>query len=133
MSPNRRDFIKLTTAAGGALGLGFADEALAEPVETPSPSEAPPQEGRALRILILGGTGFIGPPMVQYALDRGHEVTLFNRGSSLDMFPGVETLIGDRNDDVSSLAAPQSEPYAASGFLVEGQHRRGSIARWVLL
>jgi 2'-hydroxyisoflavone reductase len=52
----------------------------------------------ALRILILGGTGFIGPHQVQYALSRGHQVTLFNRGrTNPGLFKNVETLIGDRN------------------------------------
>lgn len=55
-------------------------------------------------MLILGGTGFIGPHMVRYALERGHEVTLFNRGrTNVDLFPGVEKLVGDRNDDLSAL------------------------------
>jgi len=54
--------------------------------------------GAPLRILILGGTGFIGPHQVQYALDRGHRVTLFNRGqTNPGLFPDVEKLIGDRN------------------------------------
>ena len=53
---------------------------------------------RKLRILILGGTGFIGPHQVRYALARGHEVTLFNRGREPDAWNGqVEELIGDRN------------------------------------
>jgi 2'-hydroxyisoflavone reductase len=52
----------------------------------------------ALRILILGGTGFIGPHQVEYALARGHTVTLFNRGrTNPQLFPTVEKLIGDRN------------------------------------
>ncbi len=51
-----------------------------------------------LRILILGGTGFIGPHQVEYALSRGHTVTLFNRGqTNPGLFPNVEKLIGDRN------------------------------------
>lgn len=51
-----------------------------------------------LRILILGGTGFIGPNQVQYALDRGHSVTLFNRGvTNSTLFPNVPRLVGDRN------------------------------------
>jgi 2'-hydroxyisoflavone reductase len=42
--------------------------------------------------------------MVRYALDRGHEITLFNRGrSNLDLFPGLENLTGDRNGDLESL------------------------------
>jgi 2'-hydroxyisoflavone reductase len=51
-----------------------------------------------LRILILGGTGFIGPDQVRYALARGHQVTLFNRGKQPQQWPGpVEELLGDRN------------------------------------
>jgi 2'-hydroxyisoflavone reductase len=42
--------------------------------------------------------------MVRYALDRGHEITLFNRGrSNTDLFPGVEKLVGDRSSDLESL------------------------------
>jgi 2'-hydroxyisoflavone reductase len=53
---------------------------------------------KKLRILILGGTGFTGPYQVRYALSRGHEVTLFNRGKQPHDWPGkVEELLGDRN------------------------------------
>ena len=56
------------------------------------------QPRRVLRILILGGTGFTGPHQVRYALSRGHQVTLFNRGKQPREWPGaVEELIGDRN------------------------------------
>lgn len=58
-----------------------------------------------MKILILGGTKFLGRHVVQAALDRGHDVTLFNRGQS---DPGgsldVETLIGDRTCDLDKLA-----------------------------
>lgn len=65
---------------------------------------SPRTDGRAKRLLILGGTGFIGPHMVEYALSRGHEVTLFNRGrTNTHLFPGVEKLVGDRSDDLSAL------------------------------
>jgi nucleoside-diphosphate-sugar epimerase len=58
----------------------------------------------ALRILVLGGTGFIGPHMVQTALNRGHEVTLFNRGrTNTHLFPEVEKLVGDRGGDLAAL------------------------------
>jgi 2'-hydroxyisoflavone reductase len=55
--------------------------------------------------LILGGTGFTGPFQVRYALERGHKVTVFNRGKS---HPGelpkeVEQLIGDRNGQLDAL------------------------------
>jgi 2'-hydroxyisoflavone reductase len=56
-------------------------------------------------ILILGGTGFLGPPVVECALARGHTVTLFNRGQTApDRFPKVEKLLGDREKgDLSRL------------------------------
>ena len=53
---------------------------------------------KPLRILVLGGTGFIGPHLVEYALARGHTLTLFNRGRTRPgLFPGAEHLVGDRN------------------------------------
>ena len=53
-----------------------------------------------MRILVLGGTVFVGRHLVEAALARGHEVTLFNRGQhNDDLFPGVEKLRGDRDGD----------------------------------
>lgn len=53
------------------------------------------------QLLFLGGTGFLGPHTVQYALARGHTVTLFNRGSRNDaLFPELEELRGDRDPKV---------------------------------
>ena len=52
----------------------------------------------ALRMLVLGGTGYIGPHLVEHALARKHTVTLFNRGQTKPgLFPKVEKLIGDRS------------------------------------
>ena len=49
------------------------------------------------KILILGGTGFLGPAVVERALQRGHTVTLFNRGKTgANLFPSVEKIRGDR-------------------------------------
>lgn len=103
ISPNRRDFLKTGAAAGASLGLGML------PVN--ARGEAP--TGRRVageravapkRLLVLGGTGFIGPHMVEYALSRGHTVTLFNRGrTNTDLFPDVEKLVGDRNGDLHAL------------------------------
>ncbi len=60
---------------------------------------------RALRLLILGGTRFIGLHMTEHALARGHTLTFFNRGrTNTDRFPEVERLRGDRNGDLRSLA-----------------------------
>ncbi len=59
---------------------------------------------RPLNILILGGTGFIGPHQVRYAMYRGHQVSIFNRGlTAPGLFPGVETLIGDRDGQIDAL------------------------------
>jgi Nucleoside-diphosphate-sugar epimerases len=57
-----------------------------------------------MRILIIGGTRFLGRHLVEAALARRHEVTLFNRGqSNPDLFPQLETIIGDREKDLDRL------------------------------
>ncbi|HET9887600.1 MAG TPA: NAD-dependent epimerase/dehydratase family protein, partial [bacterium] len=57
-----------------------------------------------MKLLILGGTIFLGRHIVHSALDRGHEVTLFNRGrSGTDLFPSVEKLRGDRDGGLGVL------------------------------
>lgn len=56
-----------------------------------------------MKLLILGGTRFVGRHLVAAALDRGHEVTLFNRGTYSPSLPAVETIRGDRNKDVDKL------------------------------
>jgi 2'-hydroxyisoflavone reductase len=61
---------------------------------------------RPLRILILGGTRFIGVYMTDLALRRGHLVTLFNRGgTNAQLFPKVERLSGDRDGQLDALRA----------------------------
>jgi 2'-hydroxyisoflavone reductase len=58
-----------------------------------------------MRILINGGTRFLGRHLVDSALGRGHEVTLFNRGKTNPaLFPQLETILGDREKDVVKLA-----------------------------
>ena len=79
----RREFIELSLAAAmlPAATLAAAD--------------------KKLRILFLGGTAFVGPHTVRYALERGHEVTLFNRGrTNTDLFPELETIIGNRDPEI---------------------------------
>lgn len=63
---------------------------------------------KPLKILILGGTSFLGPHQIAYALARGHHITTFTRGKSkptvhIDLFDQVEQLIGDRESDLSAL------------------------------
>lgn len=95
--PNRREFVGTFLRVGGALGAAAG----LGPLACASPSQH-------LRILILGGTGFLGPHQVKYAVDRGHEVAIFNRGRTVptvhqEYFDRVERLIGDRNDDLAAL------------------------------
>lgn len=57
-----------------------------------------------MRVLILGGTRFLGRAITDAALGRGDTVTLFNRGkSNPGLYPGVETVTGDRAEDLSAL------------------------------
>src|SRR3981081_4445856 len=57
-----------------------------------------------MHILVLGGTKFLGRHVVDAALARGHELTLFNRGQTRpDLFPETEKLHGDRDGDLASL------------------------------
>jgi 2'-hydroxyisoflavone reductase len=95
MSANRREFVQLSVLAATAAGVAAAartSSADSEKAEKP------------LEILVLGGTGLIGPPMVEYALARGHKLTLFNRGkTNSHLFPDVERIKGDRNDDITEL------------------------------
>jgi 2'-hydroxyisoflavone reductase len=61
-------------------------------------------QGPPLKLLFLGGTGFIGPHLCRAAADRGHEVAAFNRGISAGTLPhGVERLTGDRDSDLASI------------------------------
>ena len=75
-------------------------------VALPALGRAESTDGRAskpLDLLFLGGTGFLGPHQVEYALERGHKVTLFNRGKSGPGLFGdrVEVLLGDRDTNVA--------------------------------
>ena len=98
MSISRRELLKLSALAAAAASLpGLASAAASVPVA---------KAKQPLDILILGGTGFTGPFQVNYALARGHKVTLFNRGKRPSPeWPGtVEQLHGDRaTGDLQSL------------------------------
>ena len=85
----RRTVLQWTTAA---LALAAARPAFA----------AVERAKRPLDLLVLGGTGFLGPHQVEYALARGRRVTLFNRGKSARDLYGdrVELLTGDRDAKV---------------------------------
>src|SRR5690606_18973050 len=88
-------------------------------------SSSPPR--RQIRLLILGGTGFIGPWQVHYAVERGHEVTIFNRGRSAPgMFEGVEELTGDRA--AGSLDALRGRTWDA---VIDNSASRSDAPMWV--
>ena len=87
MQFNRRDALKI---AGGATLATLVDSALAKP--------------KTLKVLILGGTGFIGPHFVDALTAGGHKITLFNRGKrDPQVKPGIEQLLGDRNGQIDTL------------------------------
>jgi 2'-hydroxyisoflavone reductase len=100
MTLTRRDFIKTTALAGvTAVAAGTALRPGAAHADFTTL-----RSKRRLKILILGGTAFLGPAVVNEARVRGHEVTLFNRGrTNADLFPDIERLKGDRDGDLESL------------------------------
>jgi len=99
MTGSRRNFIKAGILGGIAATAGMPSLATS--------SQAAGGKGKSARqldILVLGGTGFVGPHMVREALRRGHKVTLFNRGKrNDDLFPDLETIIGDRDNGLDGL------------------------------
>src|SRR5215467_2605518 len=67
-----------------------------------------------MRILIIGGTSFVGRHIAQAALDAGHDVTLFHRGqTNPGLFPTATEILGDRNDE-SALAQLGSASWDAT-------------------
>jgi len=95
MKSSRREFIKAGVVGGVVVAAGvpqFAGAGVSK------------NEFKPLNILVLGGTGFLGPHMVREALRRGHTVTLFNRGrSNNSLFPDLETIKGDRDNGLDGL------------------------------
>jgi 2'-hydroxyisoflavone reductase len=106
---NRREFLGLSTGALlGASTISHAREireTVGRGALTPTDrgTEGLPaleQARQPLSILMLGGTGFLGPHTVEAALNRGHKVTLLNRGKTRPgIFPDLEKLQGDRETD----------------------------------
>jgi 2'-hydroxyisoflavone reductase len=115
----RRDFLLGSLAAGvaaacrtkdaaaPATGASGATGATSGPTSATAAGPAPAAAARPApkSILVLGGTGFLGPHVVTQALARGHRVTLFNRGKTHPgLFPDVEKLLGDRDGHLEALA-----------------------------
>ena len=94
MSNNRRDFIKKSLLASAAIPL--LNQGLLSCTSL---------ENKKLSILILGGTSFLGPHQIKYALERGHNVSIFTRGKTIpnvntNVFDEVEHLVGDRENNL---------------------------------
>ena len=86
--PPRRDVLRTGAWAAAGAATGHLRAATAQ----------------SQTLLILGGTGFLGPPLTEEALRRGWKVTHFNRGKhAAGGVAGVETLIGDRRGELDSL------------------------------
>lgn len=116
----RREFLLISGAAGGALGLSGLGRA------EPARRQVARAE-KSLRILILGGTGFTGPHQIRHALERGHQVTIFNRGKTdptthEEIFDRVEQLTGDRDNDLKALERGEWDAVIDNS---------ASIPRWV--
>ena len=99
MKKSRRQFLGMTAA------IGLAPTIKANAVQNLFKSN---QVEKKLKILILGGTSFLGPHQISYALNRGHEVSIFTRGKTVpkihqDLFAKVENLVGDRGDNLEAL------------------------------
>jgi len=103
MTIDRRTFV-LGSLAGVAAACGASADRSGAPSAQPAPVPTVPPPAKQA-ILVLGGTGFLGPHVVTAALARGHSVTLFNRGKTHPgLFPEVEKLHGDRDGHLEALA-----------------------------
>lgn len=95
MSTSRRDFLAASAAGAGLLALPSAARTILRP--------------KPRKLLVLGGTGFLGPHFVEIARKHGHTLTLFNRGKtnpdkfSGEQFNDIEQLHGDRKSDMKAL------------------------------
>lgn len=108
--PTRRNFLALTLASGAALALSRV-------------ASANSRRDDKKTILILGGTGFLGPHISTAAVKNGHAVTLFNRGRTEDrrkkagvpskVPEGVEVLYGNRDP---KLRADDTDEHSPQGL-----------------
>jgi 2'-hydroxyisoflavone reductase len=93
-----------------------------------------------VRLLVLGGTKFLGRAAVEAALERSHELTLFNRGeTNPELFPDAEKLRGDRDGDLSALEGREWDAVIdPSGYLprvvrASAELLKGSVGQYVFV
>lgn len=104
---SRRDFLSKTALATLAIPL-LGSSMLSCNSKPEKTKETNTDQSKKLKILILGGTSFLGPHQVNYGISRGHEVSIFTRGKTkpklfTEAFEKVEHLIGDRENNLSAL------------------------------
>ncbi|WP_430408748.1 NAD-dependent epimerase/dehydratase family protein [Kordia sp.] len=104
---SRREFLKIGLKMG--VVLPFASSILYSCIsKSDEKNTTKLTSSKKLKILILGGTSFLGPHQIVYAVNRGHSVTTFTRGKTKpsiykEAFSKVEQLIGDREDNLTAL------------------------------
>lgn len=124
----RRDFLETTLASGVAVAgvAGLAGSAVgAASVFTgrgdePSRKPEKPAAKGGKKILILGGTGFLGPAILDAAKAAGHSVTLFNRGKTekkkLGAFDNEDKIYGNRDPKLRADDADPNSPMGLSAL-----------------
>lgn len=134
MQQTRREFTKSVIAAGVAAGAAISLPGI--PVFPGLLSTARADDSRRAgatkkrKVLFLGGTGFIGPHIVQALLRDGHEITLFNRGNRDELFPDLEHITGNRIPSIE----PGLEPLAkavADGRRWDAAIDTSNVHKWV--
>jgi 2'-hydroxyisoflavone reductase len=82
-----------------------------------------------LKLLLLGGPRFLGRAFADAALERGHELTFFNRGrTNTELYPDVERLLGDRDGDLTALAGRMWDAVLDTSGYVPGVVRASAEA-----
>lgn len=121
MTTTRRTFLTAAAAVSASASLALGVRAA-----------APPRAAKPRKLLVLGGTAFLGPHFVRAAMANGHEVTLFNRGkTNPEMFRGLEQLRGDR--DKQQLGALEGREWDAvidtSGYVPAHVRQAASLLK----
>jgi 2'-hydroxyisoflavone reductase len=123
---DRRDFLRSAAALAAAVPFARAY------------GGAKPAGG--LKLLIMGGTGFLGPHIVHAAMARGHTLTLFNRGKTHPgLFPNLEQLHGDRKADLGALAGRKWDVVIDTSAYIPGDVTRSAtllgpnVSRYLLI
>ncbi len=110
---SRRDWLRGALAASTLAASGGGRSS-----STQTSATAPPEKPQPKRILILGGTGFLGPKTIEAAIARGHSITIFNRGKREKIQPlehEVDHLFGNRDPKLpADEANPEGSPVGLS-------------------